>query len=276
MNYEINLPADCVLPCVNKRVKELKAAIKLLEKSLSESPEGVLYVSSSHGRLQWQCRVGGVKSFLSNSEADRINELAQKKYYELVLESWRKQYEALVRLRQDYHSNDGGEILASMRQEFRNLVAPLLPSGDQFVENWRKFRYRGKNLAGATLMSVDGVKVRSKSELLIADMMSASGVPYRYEFPYKMNWQDADGRESRVKVYPDFTCLNPHTRQEFVWEHFGMMDDSEYAQGAIEKLDQYERNGFVYGENFIFTMETRAKPLDSRRIQRVINKYFLK
>ncbi|MFQ6929598.1 MAG: hypothetical protein ACLRR3_00115 [Eubacterium sp.] len=31
-------------------------------------------------------------------------------------------------------------------------------------------------------------------------------------------------------VKPDFTVLNKRTRHEYVWEHFGMMDDSIYVK----------------------------------------------
>lgn len=161
---------------------------------------------------------------------------------------------------------------------------------------WKSVRYRGKSLVGATLTSVDGVKMRSKSEMMIANALSANGVPYRYEFPCKMRWldasgihgdasgdccgglsvrRDASGRVRQVKVFPDFTCLNVRTRREIVWEHFGMMDDADYVCGAIEKLDVYERNGLLLGENFVFTMETKSHPLDSRRIQRVIERFLI-
>ena len=40
-------------------------------------------------------------------------------------------------------------------------------------------------------------------------------------------------------LHPDFYCLNLRTRQEFAWEHFGMMDDPDYASTTAEKLRLY-------------------------------------
>lgn len=275
MNNLIDLPADGVRACVQKRIEELRSAIDALEFCLEQAPEGALCTSVSHGKLQWHCFANGVKRYLPMSDLASIKELAQKKYVKLVLESLRKQRAALECLLQDYHPDDYDVIYASMRPEFRDFVSTVFVSREEFAAAWKRVRYRGKSLEGATLMSVDGVKMRSKSEMMIANALSASGVPYRYEFPYKMSWPDASGRVRQVKVFPDFTCLNVRTRREFVWEHFGLMDDPDYVRDAIEKLDVYGRNGLALGENLVFTMETRALPLDSRRIQAVIDRFLL-
>lgn len=275
LKSEISLPADCVRAYAQKRIDELNAAIIALEDCLAQSPEGTLYYSISHGRSQWQCYVNGVKRFLPMSDLASIRGLAQKKYVELVLESLRKQSATLECLLQEYHPDACNEIYASMRPEFQNVVESLFPSGEELAAAWKSVRYRGKSLEGANLMSLDGVKVRSKSELMIANALAASGVPYRYEFPHKMNWRCNDGRVRLVKVHPDFTCLNLRTRREFIWEHFGMMDDSKYADETLEKFEDYERNGFVFGENFVYTMESKAHPLDLKKIQAVINRWLI-
>lgn len=75
------------------------------------------------------------------------------------------------------------------------------------------------------------------------------------------------------QLHPDFYCLNLRTRQEFAWEHFGMMDDPEYAARATEKIGLYAENGFFPGKNLIITMETSAKPLSSKLLKSVIQTY---
>lgn len=275
MNSDVVLTVDGVLPCVRKRLDELQIAIAGLERSLSRLPEGQLYTSRSHGRLQWQSVENGVRRYLGNDDSEHIEALAQRKYVELVLKELQKQRDCLDRFLQVYTPGSCEKVYASIRSEFRAVVETLFPTQEEFVAAWKSVRFRGKSLEGSNLVSADGVKVRSKSELMIADALSGSGVPYRYEFPYKMNWRDDSGRVRQIKVHPDFTCLNTRTRQEVVWEHFGMMDDSGYAEDAVKKMDEYERNGFLLGENFVFTMETKAQPLDSRRIQRVIERFLI-
>lgn len=49
-------------------------------------------------------------------------------------------------------------------------------------------------------------RVRSKSEVIIADILNQEGIPYRYECPLQLKgWG---------KVYPDFTVLSERERPE--------------------------------------------------------------
>lgn len=58
-------------------------------------------------------------------------------------------------------------------------------------------------------------------------------------------------------VKPDFTVLNKRTRQEYVWEHFGMMDDSIYVKNAIKKIEQYGKSGMCREENLLQLLKAR-------------------
>ena len=56
-----------------------------------------------------------------------------------------------------------------------------------------------------------GELVRSKSELLIADMYYSLGIPYKYEAGVKLR--------GGIVRYPDFTLLRVRDRKEFYHEH---------------------------------------------------------
>ena len=62
--------------------------------------------------------------------------------------------------------------------------------------------------------SNNGVRVRSKSELIIANLLEQYDVPYKYEMPLSLD-------ENGI-VRPDFIALNVRLRSEYVWEHLGM------------------------------------------------------
>lgn len=110
-----------------------------------------------------------------------------------------------------------------------------------------------------------GERVRSKSELIIADILSKEGVPYRYEYPLYLRGMG--------RIYPDFTVLNITKREEVFWEHFGMMDDPVYAEGAIKKIATYEQNGIFPGENLILTYEARKNPINQKLVRSLIEHY---
>lgn len=268
---DVDLSVDCVLPQVQKRIDELQLAIDFLQKQIDRAPEGSLYGSRSHSSWQWQRLLGNVRMYLPSDKNKLIKALAQKKYNTLVLKELVKQRDVLDKLVKSYVPQNGEKTYASMPAEWRREIEPLTLPDSEFVEAWRNLRYRGKHVENPDFLTANGERVRSKSEIIIADALSSFGVPYHYEFPHELN----DVKSSRrIKVYSDFTCLNVRTRKEFVWEHFGMMDDAEYLRNAIEKIEMYACTGFYPGENLIITMESRDKPLNSQMVNRLIEKYF--
>ena len=137
----------------------------------------------------------------------------------------------------------------------------------QFVESWGSVEYEGKGFRMdlPELYTAKGERVRSKSEVMIADLLNKEAIPYRYEYPLYLKGFDL--------VYPDFTVLNVKKRKEIYWEHFGMMDDSEYVEKAMKKITVYAQNGIFPGINLIVTFETRKTPLNQKMAMLVIKEY---
>ena len=118
------------------------------------------------------------------------------------------------------------------------------------------------------MLTSKGERVRSKSEMLIADTLARMGVPYHYEYPVTLN-----DNGHTFTMYPDFLCLNLRTRQEFIWEHFGLMNDSVYSSKTVKKLRTYAQNGIYSGHNLITTVETPELPLNTRYLEKIITEY---
>ena len=91
-----------------------------------------------------------------------------------------------------------------------------------YAAQWLKVQYQGLSFTpdAPEYQTALGERVRSKSEVIIADALSRHQIPNRYEYPLKLS----KGQQTHI-IYPDFLCLNIHTRREYIWEHFGMMDD---------------------------------------------------
>ena len=71
--------------------------------------------------------------------------------------------------------------------------------------------------------------------MIIADILDEFSVPFLYEKPLQLRGGI---------VHPDFTLLNIRERREIYWEHFGIMDDTDYRNNAFQKLRNYEASGF--------------------------------
>lgn len=109
-------------------------------------------------------------------------------------------------------------------------------------------------------------RVRSKSELIIANALNSQNIPYRYEQKLTIKGRD---------IYPDFNILNVRKQKEIIWEHFGLMDDPEYVAKTVRKISEYSANGFQIGDNLIVTFENNHTPLNTIQVNYYI-KNFLK
>jgi AAA domain/UvrD-like helicase C-terminal domain len=79
-----------------------------------------------------------------------------------------------------------------------------------------------------------GVPVRSKSEVIIADLLQSLGVEYMYEWPLEL---------SGVRRRPDFTVEDQNTGRTMYWEHLGLLHDPKYRAKWEVKRSLYRANG---------------------------------
>ncbi|SNX75093.1 UvrD-like helicase family protein [Cereibacter ovatus] len=82
-----------------------------------------------------------------------------------------------------------------------------------------------------------GELVRSKSEVIIANLLHALGINYAYEQP--LHAQDGSVR------YPDFTIEDAETGRRVFLEHLGMMSEPAYRRRWLAKLDWYRSQGVL-------------------------------
>lgn len=80
-----------------------------------------------------------------------------------------------------------------------------------------------------------GEAVRSKSEVVIADLLYSLKVDYRYE----KELVASDGS----KRLPDFTIDDPASGLKAYWEHLGMLDQRTYRERWEKKLAWYRSHG---------------------------------
>lgn len=102
--------------------------------------------------------------------------------------------------------------------------------------------------------------VRSKSEVIIANMLFEREIPFRYEVPLYA----PDG----TFYLPDFT-IN-WQGEAWYWEHLGMLHDEVYRHHWETKQAWYEKHGF--GDRLITTSEVGG--FDSHSVLRVLTEQF--
>ena len=110
--------------------------------------------------------------------------------------------------------------------------------------------------------AIDGTVVRSKSEVIIANMLFLNNIPYVYECPYFF-----DGDILKF----DITALSTIDYEtEVVVEHQGMMDLPAYQDKYMHSLMTCLGYGLTPNIDIFFTFDDLNGNFDSRQIWDII------
>lgn len=235
-------------------------------------PEGTLRLSKSQGCVQYyHCTKGAPHngSYIHKNDIELAKQLAQKSYDEKIFDYSQKAIKYIDRLLSCYKDDKIAEIYASEHIERQKLITPVELAYDQKLEKWLEKPYQGKGFADGApvILTNSGIRVRSKSEKILADYFDSIGLAYKYECPISL--------KGYRTVYPDFTFLSKRTGKETYWEHEGMMDNPDYARTAVQKIELYEKNGIIPGENLILTFETSLSAINTELIKIMVQRYLL-
>lgn len=194
---------DQLAPMIEKRLTGLKSLLAIKKKACEKAPRGRIRISQNGGHPE----------------------------YYLVTE----------------RGSLRGKYLPHSQEELarRALITPVTLTDEQYAARWQEVFWTGRSFApdAPLLYTANKERVRSKSEIIIADTLFRYNVPYRYEFPLTLRRSNTaatgntatSGHHTSITLYPDFLCLNTRTRQEFFWEHFGLMDEPVYSTNAAGK-----------------------------------------
>lgn len=255
-----------------KKVKELDHLIIKAEKSLKKAPEGALVLSKSNGTVQYYHKTERKQKkgkYISAKDRKLVESLAQKDYDLRFLKAMNEQKKKIMRAIKLLPDIEPVQIYSGLSEARKALVRPHTMTDEQYVEHWMNVQYEGKPFLeeAPSIMTERGERVRSKSEKILADKFFSMGIPYRYEYPLKLKGYGT--------VYPDFTLLNVRTREEVYLEHFGMMDNPEYAQKAIQKIYNYAKNEIYIGKKLLGTFETLQNQLDMKVAEQMLKEFTL-
>ena len=147
------------------------------------------------------------------------------------------------------------------------MIEPIIPDTETYAQRWLSETYEKKGFRpdDAEYFTKSGIRVRSKTELIIADMLDARGIPFYYERPLYLRGVGT--------IHPDFTVLNKRSRKMYFWEHMGMMDEDNYREYALEKINHYIMNGYLLGIDLILTHETASRPVKTQVLEKIIEAY---
>ena len=212
----------------------------------------------------------GRQEYLALTEDERIRGLVRS-YYEKRLRAAaykeKKQIDRCIGILGK--EGDVDEVYGRLPKAIREFAEPHELTDDGYAESWKKETIDlPKRPVKTSYTTIKGEKVRSKSEVIIADRLYAAGVPYKYEWPYTLD-------DGYTTIHPDFLALNKHTRKEVLWEHFGKLDDADYCDRMQQRLEGYSKYGYFPGKRLILTYESSKHPLNTEYVDRLIKEFLL-
>ncbi len=248
------------------RKLELEKKILLAEAFLKDAPDGHLRISSSHGFDQYYHLRSDQDAkesllYLPQTKEQLIKKLAQKDYAESFLRLAYAELKAITRFLDKEILFSADAKYAQLPIARRKRVKAYLIDNETFAQIWEKipFEPNPNHAENKKFCTKRGEMVRSKSEMIFANMFYDMGIPYRYECPFKL--------KSGAVYHPDFTLLKKSTREVFYHEHLGRFDDPQYMMDKLPRFDEFRRNGVFFGKNLIVTVETEQNPPDFHELK---------
>jgi len=266
---------------------ELEKLLGLLASLPNVSPRGPKGCLRANHRgsgytYYYQKRVksnSGVKNSierLGDGSSPKVHAIKAERFIRQLQKMLKKNIAALQKALQTAIDFDFDDVIAALPRAYRmeaegcyGLFRPVMDGprlSDKRRRDWINANYL-KNPAAfaASHIAITGEIVRSKSELIIYDLLVKYGVPFRYECAIRLT--DLNGLE--VVRYPDFTILLADGSCLY-WEHLGMLSDERYLNGTMAKLALYHKNGMTAGDNLILTSDSADGSINAEEIARII------
>lgn len=252
------------------RKQLLEEVVSVTEEVLRDAPDGKLRIDFRKGNARYFQVMTKYSSgmYIPQDEKLLVEKLAEKGVAKKLLAYAKKELDLIIRYISFLKEDSAEHVYRKLNDERKKLVTPLLLDGKTYASMWLAKPFPGNPQfpEGLTYKTKRGDMVRSKSEVIIANIYYELGIPYKYECPIVM--------ENGNTRYPDFTLLDIAHHRTVYHEHLGIIEDPEYRKKTFLKLREYRENGIYAGKNLILTSETAYVPFDPEQFRRRIRDSF--
>ena len=253
---------------LKQKQSEFSSLAKRLQDFIKTAPKERLRIRKKGNNYQYYMEKNKKRTYIPKKNLEIAQKIAQRDYYQKLLPGLLKNLKAINKFFKDYNPGNLEQIYKNLPNARKQLVQPIFLDNETYAYQWQSQKFeRKKDQPDGTYQTIKGENVRSKSEIIIANLLHDKKIPYHYEYPLKLS--------NGVTIHPDFFCLNKRTRQEFYWEHCGKMDDVEYTSNLTQRIADYSKCEILLGKNLIITMETGKTHLETKNVERMIQTYLV-
>jgi len=253
---------------LNVRYRLLQKSIEEIEKKLAHSSEGRINVREEHGNSYYYLFENKTYvKYLTSEDSEIIAELLQKNYLKKVLQAMKQELIAIEKMQKIYPEKLAEDVFDQLSDGRKAYTKPIVSADDSYAQKWMDTPYVHKlfKKGSPEFYTAKGERVRSKSEVIIADRLRANGIPYRYECPLKVG---------KKIIHPDFTILRMSDRRILYHEHCGKLGDHEYTEEMLTRANDYSQEGIILGDRLFYTFESDTMPLNVKLVDMIINTHY--
>lgn len=209
------------------------------------------------------------QTYIPKKNITLARNLAQRDYDKKLLQEIDSRQKIVYKFLKEYPQTGIENTYEELNEYRKKLIYPIIETDESYAKVWMNAPYVRKIIGEdvPVIFTENGERVRSKSEKMIADKLKQLGIPYRYEAPLRL------GRN--CVLHPDFTLLHVIERKEIYYEHFGMMDNPEYVENALKRIEIYEKNGIYPGDKLLFSWETSTAPVNMKIVEGMLKKFLV-
>ena len=215
--------------------------------------------------------------YLGNESNETVLNVKRYRYAKKAAEIIETDIEMLERLITNYISPDYSNINSRLPATYRTSLAvdnsdnvfstALPPEAIKWIQDLRKEKDRYSSYKPEQLKyeALDGTKMRSLGEVIIANFLLMAGIPFVYEVPMKINGE---------LVLPDFRILSLiDLKTVIIIEHQGMIFTEEYPYKYIRSLRLYLQSDLVINQDLFFTFTDEKGRLDIRQLTSILKRF---
>lgn len=264
---------------LNKFIQNIKIERDSLSRQISYLPPGTIrwwrqYKNGKEYLIFSQVNENGNAHFITKNK-ELCSQLAAKYFFEHQIDNIDNFIAALEIANKEALRISTEAVLNELPSEIADICreneAGILYKKEEGLileeQEWRKREYlKSDHFAHfLTQRTSTGEFVRSKSEVIIYELLLKYDLAFRYECQKYI-----DG----YPIHPDFTIYR-RDGKIFYWEHCGLMNQQNYIDSYHWKLDKFEKDGIVPWDNLILTYDDRFGNIDVNIIESEIQNKLL-
>ena len=228
---------------------------------LESLPKGRLgHANTKDGIIYFVYTEDGGKTTITH-DVTLIRKLSRKEYLLEMNRRIEKNCGMLKTLLKRYRETSPAKLIRALREVYQTVPEDFFFTDDDRTD-WEKESYPSLESHPENLIHVTsfGLKVRSKSEQLIAEELRKFKVEFRYEPVLNIIEQT---------MHPDF-LVRDKSKKLHIWEHFGMMSSQAYRRIYYDKMKLYRAAGITEWDNLIVTFDDEKGNISTSLIDGII------